>query len=67
MGVLNGARKVARTLRLGKWGADKANAKGQVRIELGAAAHFVKARLWPHCCSWLHRLSGTIKWGAGHG
>ena len=28
----------------GKWGADKANAKGQVRIEL--AAHFVKARLW---------------------
>ena len=45
-GVLNGARKVARTVRLGKWGADKANAKGQVRMELGAAAHFVKARLW---------------------
>ena len=45
-GVLNGARKVARTVRLGKWGADKANAKGQVRIGLGAAAHFVKARLW---------------------
>ena len=45
-GVLKGARKVAGTVRLGKWGADKANAKGQVRIELGAAAHFVKARLW---------------------
>ena len=45
-GVLNVARKVARTVRPGKWGADKANAKGQVRIELGAAAHFVKARLW---------------------
>ena len=45
-GVLNGARKVARTLRPGKWGADKANAKRQVRIELGAGAHFVKARLW---------------------
>ena len=44
--VLNGARKVARTLRHGNSGADKANAKGQVRIELGAAAHFVKARLW---------------------
>ena len=29
-----------------KWGADKANANRQVRIELGAAAHFVKARLW---------------------
>ena len=45
-GVLNGARKVARTVRPGKWGLDKGNAKGQVRIELGAAAHFVKARLW---------------------
>ena len=45
-GVLNGARQVARTVRPRKWGADKANAKGQVRIELGAATHFVKARLW---------------------
>ena len=45
-GVVTGARKVARTLRPGKWGADKANAKGQVRIELGASAHFVKAKLW---------------------
>ena len=45
-GVLNGARKVARKVQPRKWGADKANAKGQVRIELGAAAHFVKARLW---------------------
>ena len=44
-GVLNGAPKVARTVRPEKWGADKANAKGQVRMELGAAAHFVKARL----------------------
>ena len=32
-GVLNGARKVACTVRPAKWGADKANAKGQVRIE----------------------------------
>ena len=46
-GILNAARKVARTVQPGKWGADKANAKGQVRMELGAAAHFVKARLWP--------------------
>ena len=45
-GVVNGARKVARTVHPGKWGADKANAKGQVRMELGAAAHFVKARMW---------------------
>ena len=45
-GVLNGARKVDGTVRPGKWGADKADAKGQLRIELGAAAHFVKARLW---------------------
>ena len=45
-GVLNGAPKVARKGRPGKWGADKANAKGQVHIELGAAAHFVKAQLW---------------------
>ena len=45
-GVQNGARKVARTVRLGKWGADKANAKRKVRMELGAAAHFVKAQLW---------------------
>ena len=42
--VLNGAPKVSRTVRPGKWGAEKANAKGQLRIELGAAAHFVKAR-----------------------
>ena len=45
-GVLNGARKLARTVRPGKWGAEKANAKGQVCIELGAATHFVNARLW---------------------
>ena len=45
-GVVNGARKVAHMVRPGKWGADKANAKGQVRTELGAAAYFVKARLW---------------------
>ena len=45
-GVVDGARKVARTVRPRKWGADKANAKGQVRMELGAVAHFVKARLW---------------------
>ena len=32
-------------MRPGKWGADKANAKGQVRLELQAAAQFVKARL----------------------
>ena len=44
--VLDRARKVARTVRPRKRGADKANAKGQVRIKLGAAAHFVKARLW---------------------
>ena len=45
-GVLNGARKVALTLRPRKWQADKAIAKRQVRIELGAASRFVKARLW---------------------
>ena len=45
-GVLNGARKVARTVWPRKWGAGRTNAKGQVRIKLGAAAHFVKARLW---------------------
>ena len=44
--VLDGARKLARTVWLGKWGADKANAKGQVHMELEAAAHFVEARLW---------------------
>ena len=44
--VLNRARTVARTVGRGKWGADKANAKGLVRIERGVAAHFVKARLW---------------------
>ena len=64
-GVLNGARKVARTVRPGKWGADKANAKGQLRIELGAAAHFVKARLWGPLLQLV--APGTIKWGAGHG
>ena len=44
--VVHGARKVARTVRPRKWEADKANAKGQVRMELGAAAHLVKARPW---------------------
>ena len=45
-GVVIGARKVVRTLRPGGCGAEKANAKEQVRIELGAVAHFVKAKLW---------------------
>ena len=43
---VNGARKVARTARPGRWGSEKANNKGQIRIELGAAVHFVKVRLW---------------------
>ena len=41
--VVNGAREAARTVG---WGAEKANAKGHVRPELGAALHFVRARLW---------------------
>ena len=45
-GAVNGARRVARTVQHGKWGAEKTNAKGQVRMELGAGAHFVKAKLW---------------------
>ena len=43
--VVNGAREVARTVRPGRWGAEKANAKGHVCPELGAALHFVRARL----------------------
>ena len=42
----NGARKVAHTVRIGKWGARKTDAKERVHIELGDAAHFVKAGLW---------------------
>ena len=34
--VINGARKAARTVQLGRWGAEKANAKGHVRLKLGA-------------------------------
>ena len=37
---------MAHTVWPRKWGLEKAYAKGQVRIELGAAAHFVKAKLW---------------------
>ena len=43
---VNWARKVAHTARLGQWGCEKANGKGQIRIELGAAVHFVSVRLW---------------------
>ena len=43
---VNGARKVARTARPGRWGYEKANKKGQIHIELGAAVHFVRVRLW---------------------
>ena len=43
---VNGARKVARTARPGCRGSKKANNKGQIRIELGAAVHFVRVRLW---------------------
>ena len=32
-------------MRPGRWGAEKANAKGHVRLELGAALQFVRARL----------------------
>ena len=43
---VNGVRKVARTARPGRWGCEKANKKRQIRIELGAAVHFVRVRLW---------------------
>ena len=43
---VNGARKIARTARPGRWGSEKANKKGQVRIEWGAAVHFVTVRLF---------------------
>ena len=44
--VVNGAREAAQTMRPGRWGAEKANAKGHVRLDLGATLHFVRARLW---------------------
>ena len=33
-------------MRHGRWGAQKASSKGHVRLALGAALHFVRARLW---------------------
>ena len=44
--VVTGAWEAARTLRPGRWGAQKANAKGHVHLKLGAALHFVRATLW---------------------
>ena len=44
--VVNGACEAAQIVRPGSWGAEKANAKGHVRLELGAALRFVKARPW---------------------
>ena len=58
---------VARNVRPGKWGADKASAKGQVRIELRAATHFVKARLWGPLSRLVAALIGNHRVGAGHG
>ena len=43
-------------LRPGRWGSEKANKKGEIRIELGAAVHFVRVRLW---LPLLHKV-GTI-------
>ena len=60
-GVPNGARKVARTVRPGKWGADKANAKGQVHIELGGALS--RPGCGAHCCSWLLVIGNHQVWG----
>ena len=56
-GVVDVARNVAHTARPVKWGAEKANAKGQVRIELGPAAHFVQAKLW---CPLPHLVAARI-------
>ena len=44
--VVNGAREAAWTVRPGRWGAEKANAKWHARLQLGGALHFVRARLW---------------------
>ena len=44
--VVTGARKAPGTVRPRRWGAKKATAKGHVRLELGAALHFLRARLW---------------------
>ena len=33
-------------MRPGRWGAEKANAKGHFCLEFGAALPFVRARLW---------------------
>ena len=43
---VNVARKVAITARPGRWGSEKANGNGQIRIKLGATLHFVRVRLW---------------------
>ena len=44
--VVNWAREAGRNMQPGRQGAEKANGKGHVHLELGAALHFVRARLW---------------------
>ena len=43
---VNRAQKNARTARLGRWGCEKTYNKGLIGIELRAAVHFVRVRLW---------------------
>ena len=62
--VVNGAREAARTVRPGRWGVEKANAKGHVRLELGAALHFGRARLWVPL---LQTVGGGNRWTPGGG
>ena len=49
----------ARTVRPGIWRAEKANAKGHVRLKLRAALHFVRARQWVPL---LQTVGGGNRW-----
>ena len=59
------ARKVAGTARPWHWGSEKANGKGEMRIELGATVHFVRVRLLRPLLQKKREPSlRAIKWGA---
>ena len=55
LGVLKGARKVARTMRPGKWGRTRQMPKDKCAWSWGLLRTLSRPGCGAHCCSWLHR------------
>ena len=53
-GVVNGARKVARTVRRGKWGPRRQMPKDKCALNLELLRTSSRQNCGAHCCNYLH-------------